>query len=111
MTFNERLKKQRLRKNLLQKDVAYVIGTDRTTYVKYETGSSRPDIEMLCKIADYFQVSTDYLLCRTVHPSLLDSSSITSEMDIFYTAKEELPSQSMEQLKNYTSFLLSQKNK
>jgi len=97
--------------NLLQKDVAAAIGTDRTTYVKYETGSSRPDIELLCKIADYFQVSTDYLLGRTVHPSPPDLSSVTKELEIFYTANEALPSQSMQQLKSYTSFLLLEQSK
>lgn len=35
---------------------------DRTTYVKYETGSSEPNFATLVKLAEYFGVSTDYLL-------------------------------------------------
>lgn len=58
----ERLKDLRLKRNLLQKDVATFLGIERTTYVKYENGISEPNYEMLKKIATYFNVSTDFLL-------------------------------------------------
>lgn len=49
-------------KNLLQKEVADKIGVARTTYASYEQGKREPDIETINKIADFFDVSTDYLL-------------------------------------------------
>lgn len=58
----EHLKELRARKNLLQKDVAAAIGVDRTTYVKYETGDSEPNFEILKRIAQFYEVSIDYLL-------------------------------------------------
>ena len=58
----ERLRKLRVNKALYQKDIAKYLGVDRTTYVKYETGVSEPDYATLMKLAEYFKVSTDYLL-------------------------------------------------
>ena len=61
----ERLKELRTARGLLQKDVAAVLGIDRTTYVKYEKGQSEPSFDILAKLADYFGVSVDYLLGKT----------------------------------------------
>lgn len=58
----ERLKALRTQRGLLQKEVAEKIGVDRTTYVKYEKGSSDPNFEILQRLADYFNVTVDYLL-------------------------------------------------
>lgn len=58
----EHLKKLREAKGLLQKDVAAVLGVDRTTYVKYERGDSDPGKDNIVKLANFFGVSTDYIL-------------------------------------------------
>lgn len=68
----ERLKILRKEKGLYQKDVANFLGVDRTTYVKYETGASEPDTETLSKLADFFNVSLDYIIGR--NDELLSSS-------------------------------------
>lgn len=60
----ERLKMLRSARGVLQKDIAALLGIDRTTYVKYEKGVSEPSIETLLKLADYFGVSVDFLLGR-----------------------------------------------
>ena len=62
----ERLRKLREEKGLSQTTAARLLGIDRTTYVKYETGSSiRRNLQ---KLADFFEVSTDYLLGRDDAP-------------------------------------------
>lgn len=61
----ERLKQLRTEKKLRQSDVADMIGVGRTTYTNYEIGVSEPDIETINKLAEFFEVSTDYLLGRT----------------------------------------------
>lgn len=71
----ERLKMLRKEKGLYQKDVASFLGVDRTTYVKYETGASEPDTETLSKLADYFNVSLDYIIGRNDDP-LVNSNGI-----------------------------------
>lgn len=58
----KKLKELRTERGLYQKDVAEYLKIDRTTYVKYESGVSEPNHEMLCKIADFFNVTVDYLL-------------------------------------------------
>ncbi|WP_442780418.1 helix-turn-helix domain-containing protein [Bacillus sp. Au-Bac7] len=54
-----------LRGKVTQEEVAKQIGLSRARYSHYENGRSEPDNEMLQKIADYFNVSVDYLLGRT----------------------------------------------
>ncbi len=48
-----------------QIDVANILGLERSTYVKYETGDSSPDYEKLIQLSDLFHVSIDYLLGKT----------------------------------------------
>ena len=62
--FKDRIKQLRLEKNLPQKDLAEYLGITVRGYQHYETGTRFPDIKGLQKLADYFQVSADYLLGR-----------------------------------------------
>ena len=39
---------------------------------RYETGTGEPALQELIKIADYFNVSLDYLLERTNHPKIAE---------------------------------------
>jgi transcriptional regulator with XRE-family HTH domain len=64
-TFKGRLKQLRNEKNLTQKELAKYIGTTRATLASWETGRREPDFETTSKIADYFNVSVDYLLGQT----------------------------------------------
>ncbi|MDD3831501.1 MAG: helix-turn-helix domain-containing protein [Clostridia bacterium] len=45
-----------------QQDIAELVGTSRQAVAQYTDGSTQPTIERLYKIANYFQVSADYLL-------------------------------------------------
>lgn len=56
---------------LTQAQMADRIGVARTTYAMYEQGKREPDNATLIKIADYFEVSTDYLLGRTDAPETI----------------------------------------
>lgn len=60
-----RLKELRIKKELPQLMVALDLGIARSTYACYETAKNEPDIFTLIKIADYFEVSLDYLVGRT----------------------------------------------
>lgn len=60
----QRLKELRNRKKRTQQDVAKYLGLTRPAYTAYESGSRNPDYDTLIKIADYFDVTTDYLLGR-----------------------------------------------
>lgn len=58
----------RLRGNRSQEEVAQSIGISRARYSHYETARSEPDHEVLESLANYFGVSTDYLLGLTDDP-------------------------------------------
>lgn len=62
--FAENLKKLRKGKNLTQIQLADYFGYSHVAVVKWENGTREPDFATLIKLADYFEVTTDYLLGR-----------------------------------------------
>lgn len=60
-----RLKELRIKKNLRQEDVAQMLGVERSTYTKYESGASRPKNETLIELSNFYNVSVDYILETT----------------------------------------------
>lgn len=65
MTFPERLKSLRTEHNLTQKQVADGAGINRSLLSHYEVRHIEPGAYILCCLADYFHVTTDYLLGRS----------------------------------------------
>ena len=60
----DRLKLLREEMNITQEELGVFFGFSDATINRYEKGQRQPSTEMLCKIADYFCVSVDYLLGR-----------------------------------------------
>ena len=60
-----RLKELRKKKGVSQLRLATELNTTQNTISRYETGEREPGIDELIKIADYFNVSVDYLIGRT----------------------------------------------
>ena len=58
------IKKLRMARGMTQNEVVKVIGYSSLSYARYEKGEREPDISTLCKLADYFNVSVDYLIGR-----------------------------------------------
>ena len=52
----------RKERNLNQQKVAMDLSISRESLSYYENGKRSPDIEMLCKLSEYFNVSIDYLI-------------------------------------------------
>jgi transcriptional regulator with XRE-family HTH domain len=63
--FGDRLTKLRNEKNISMKQCAYELDIPYTTYVSYEKNEREPKAKQLMKIANYFDVSLDFLLGRT----------------------------------------------
>jgi transcriptional regulator with XRE-family HTH domain len=76
--FGKRLSQLRKSHKLSQYDLADRLSFSRGQIANYEQGQRQPDYETLQKLADFFDVSTDYLLGRTNDPS---SSSEVDELD------------------------------
>lgn len=60
-----RLRELRKEKGISQLKLAMDLSVNQNTISRYETGEREADYKMLIKIADYFDVSIDYLLERT----------------------------------------------
>ena len=63
----KRLQHLRTKFELTQEELAKILCMSRSTYAQYEVDRRKPDYDTLQRIADYFQVSTDFLLGRTEH--------------------------------------------
>jgi transcriptional regulator with XRE-family HTH domain len=63
--FSKRFKQLREEMNITQRELAEHLNCSKSAIALYETGQRNPDHETLNKIADFFSVSTDYLLGRT----------------------------------------------
>lgn len=65
-----RMKKLRESRRIYQREIAETLGVTTRAYQFYESGRSEPNIKTLIAIADYFQVSIDYLVGRTDLPGV-----------------------------------------
>lgn len=64
----ERLKKLRKEGKLTQKDIATFLNISQPAYQQFESGKKKMNLETMEKLADFFNVSTDYLLGKTDFP-------------------------------------------
>ena len=55
--------------DIKHKAVAEYLGMDPTVYRRYEKGVRSVPVDVVIKLADYYKVSTDYLLGRTDDPT------------------------------------------
>ena len=88
--FAEQLKKLRKSKNLRQVDLAKELGFARTTIANYEQNNRIPGPETLCKIANYFDVSLDYLFGRTSERNLPQKTDIFASLDSIIKAMADI---------------------
>lgn len=70
MTLADRLVSLQKERNVLKKDIADAIGVSVMGYYRYERGDRQPTAEKLLALADFFNVSTDYLLGRSNNPAM-----------------------------------------
>ncbi|MED0687935.1 helix-turn-helix domain-containing protein [Anoxybacillus ayderensis] len=71
----DRLKRLRLEKKLTQEELGKKINVTKVSISGYENGNRTPDTETLQKLADFFNVTTDYLLGRTDDPNPPESDN------------------------------------
>lgn len=68
--FSQRLKELRTAKNFTQKEMATILNITERQFQGYEIGKTTPRFHTLLFIADYFNVSLDYLVGRTDNPEI-----------------------------------------
>lgn len=67
-TIGKRIKQLRESYRLSQTELAKLCGSNQATIAKTETGKTAPSVKLLLWLADYFDISMDYLCCRTDQP-------------------------------------------
>lgn len=67
----EKLKLCRKKRGKTQKDITSFLGISERGYQNYEMDQREPNLQTLKKLADYFNVSTDYLLGHSDDPTRL----------------------------------------
>ncbi|MCM2677737.1 helix-turn-helix transcriptional regulator [Shouchella plakortidis] len=89
----------RKQKKLSQEGLTNKLGINRSTYARYEREQTQPDYDTLQKLADFFEVSTDYLLGRVDEPDSMISIAFEDggEEPLSEDEKEHLE----EMLKNF----------
>jgi len=66
--FQERLRLTRNEKGVSQKQVADGVNITEVGYQNYEVGRRKPNFDVLISLADFFNVSLDYLVGRSDNP-------------------------------------------
>ena len=88
--FEGRLKFLREQKGITMKKLASDLNMPYTTYINYEKNTREPNSEVLISIADYFNVTTDYLLGHNVSGVILDNASFTGDEQQIVSLYKEL---------------------
>ena len=110
------LKSLRKAQNLTQEQVAKQIDVARSTYTYYEKEDRAVNPDILVKLADFYNVSIDYMLGRTMTPDFLSSQPAYSpdELDLIkkYRALDETRQEAVRDLINtsYARAIKAQKN-
>ena len=98
------IKLKELRGKKPQQLVAFDLGISQKTYSNYENGITEPSIPMLCKLADYFGVSLNYLCEYSPKYSQQDITDL--EFKQLFENYKKLNTKNKSKLMEYTQGLL-----
>lgn len=116
MLIGEKIKELRKNSKITQEQLGNAIGVSKMAISYFEKGKKSPGRESLEKIADYFKVTTDYLLGRSEDPELNEEEDkIISEegkniMSLIEGLPEDERKKAWEQLEMYVTYMKNKKN-
>ena len=114
----ERLKQLRKDKNLTQTELGNKINVTKVSISGYESGNRSPDTDTLQRLADFFEVSTDYLLGRTdtaaLTPQEQDEADFQAfasnpELSVFYKELPKSDEEAVERLRKIWEIIKHEK--
>ncbi|EEL84372.1 transcriptional regulator, XRE [Bacillus cereus AH1272] len=97
-TFGNIIRDLRKQKGITQKELAQSLQLSESTIGMYERNERQPDYNTLIRIADYFNVSTDFLLGRDFN---VKEDRNNKELDQWLNDIKLAPSQKREELKRF----------
>ncbi|MFK4415894.1 transcriptional regulator [Bacillus cereus] len=104
-TFGNIIRDLRKQKGITQKELAQSLQLSESTIGMYERNERQPDYNTLIRIADYFNVSTDFLLGRG---SNVKEERNNKELDQWLNDIKLAPSQKREELKRFWNFIMQE---
>lgn len=116
LIFANRLREERERLGLMQKEMAQKLEVPPNTYNGYETGKRSPNLEVARHIADTLDLSVDYLLGRTDKREFSkEKSKLDSNIKTIAAHRlgdlEDLDNDAIEKINEYIEFIRVQQNK
>lgn len=104
-TFGNIIRDLRKQKGITQKELAQSLQLSESTIGMYERNERQPDYNTLIRIADYFKVSTDFLLGRDFYDEVKRNDT---ELDQWLNDIKLAPSQKREELKRFWKFIMQE---
>ncbi len=115
MNFGQNLRDIREERGIYQKELAAYLNVSISTVSNYENGVHLPDLDVLYQIAEFFNISADYLLGRTQYQ--YDIKLLNRTLSKNYTVTDlvntviELPSKEKDSLMEYIDYLKARASK
>ena len=78
MSISQKLYSLRIDNDTTQEELAKILGVDRKTISRAETGTTEPKIELLIKYAKHYNVSLDYICDLTNQPKTIEGEKTTT---------------------------------
>lgn len=105
MSIGNKISYMRSRFNLTQDQLAKKIGISRSALSHYEKDRRDPDYETLNRLADFFEVTTDYLLGRKTSSTRIEGTEQSRKLAIINKIATEFPDMDLmfNDIKNWTS--------
>ena len=106
MLLEERLKELRKENGFKQEDIAFRLGISTSAYGYYEQGKTIPNAIAIEELADLYNVSTDYLLGRSIirNPSAMNKTIAAHQ-------EGELSEKEVQELNDFVDYLYSKRDK
>lgn len=90
------IKELRIKNNMTQQDLAKIVGLTATGISYWESGKANPDVQSINKLADFFNVSIDYIYGKK-------DLEVDEEMNILFRKASKLDEKKKESLKGILS--------
>lgn len=115
MNLGDRIKSLRTSNDITQKDLAEYLNVGRSTLSQYESGQRIPNDEIKNKIADYFNVSLDYLMGKSdikeSAEELLKDPRTTIALHNDNGIDDELPEEAKKEIENFIEYVKNKYSK
>ncbi|SFK73902.1 Helix-turn-helix [Bacillus sp. 5mfcol3.1] len=113
-TFGNILRDLRKEKKITQKELALTLKLSESTIGMYERNERQPDYDTLNRIANYFKVTTDFLLGRTIshEKHATEDTFEDPELNLWFKDIKDASPEKREELKRFWEFIMqTEKNR